>query len=633
MSTADQSDMQGEVFFPAPETIQRARVPDWNALARHADADLQGFWAEQARELEWYAPWDKVLDDTNKPFFKWFTGAKVNIVHNCLDRYQATATRNKTALLWEGEHGDTREYSYATLHREVCRFANVLKGLGVAKGDRVTIYMGRVPEIIVAMLACAKLGAIHSVVYGGFSVDSLAGRIADSESRVAITCDGAFLNGKIVQLKQIMDEALTRCPSVEKLVVVKRTGADVPVVAGRDVWYHEAMGDPALSDVCATEVMDAEDPLYILYTSGTTGKPKAILHTHGGYMVGIYTTLKYVFDLQPEDRWWCAADPGWVTGHSYIVYSPLLNAATSFMYEGAPAYPQPDRWWGLIEKYQLSIFYTAPTAIRGLMRFGEDWPNKHDLSSLRLMGTVGEPINPEAWKWYHRVIGHGRCPIMDTWWQTETGMFMITPTPSVPLKPGSGTRPFFGQQAEVVDDDGNPVPDGDEGYLVLLRPWPAMLRTVYKDPDRYVRQYWSRYPGKYLTGDSAKRDADGYFWVIGRVDDVIKVSGYRLGTAEIESALVSHPAVAEAAAIGLPHEIKGTGIHAFVILRQGFTPSDSLSAQLIEHVGTHMGKIARPETVTIVDKLPKTRSGKIMRRVLKARAQGLPEGDISTLEE
>lgn len=632
-TTDGRPEMEGEVFWPAPEAVQHAIVPDWNALAQRADQDLEGFWAEQARELDWYAPWDKVLDESNKPFFKWFTGAKVNIVHNCLDRYMHTATRNQVALIWEGEKGDSREISYAALNREVCRFANVLKGLGVAKGDRVTIYMGRVPEIAVAMLACAKLGAIHSVVYGGFSVDALAGRIDDSQSRLAITCDGAFLNGKIVQLKQIMDEALTRCPSIEHVVVVKRTDAGVAMQAGRDLWYHDLMADPVLSDVCPTEVMDAEDPLYILYTSGTTGEPKAIVHTHGGYMVGIYATLKMVFDLHPEDRWWCAADPGWVTGHSYIVYSPLLNAATSLMYEGAPAFPQPDRWWALIEKYRISILYTAPTAIRGLMRFGDDWPGRHDLSSLRLLGTVGEPINPEAWKWYHRVIGHDRCPIMDTWWQTETGMFMITPTPVVGLKPGSGTRPFFGLRAEVVDEAGNPVPDGEEGYLVLLRPWPAMLRTVYQDPDRYVRQYWGRYPGKYVTGDSAKRDKDGYYWVIGRVDDVIKVSGYRLGTAEIESALVSHPAVAEAATIGLPHDVKGTAIHAYCILRQGETPSDALAAELREHVGRHMGPIAKPEAVTFVDKLPKTRSGKIMRRVLKARALGLPEGDISTLEE
>jgi acetyl-CoA synthetase len=627
------TELEGEVFWPPPEVVQQANVPDWDAVARRAADDIEGFWAEQARELEWYRPWDRVLDETQRPFFKWFVGAQVNIVHNCLDRYLDTPTRNKVALIWEGEKGDSREISYVALNREVSRFGNVLKKLGVHKGDLVTIYMSRVPEIVVAMLACAKIGAIHSVVYGGFSVDSLAGRIDDSQSRIAITCDGAFLNGKVVELKRIMDEALTRCPTVEKVVVVQRTAAPVDMAAGRDYWYHELMADPDIRDQCPTEVMDAEDPLYILYTSGTTGKPKAVVHTHGGYMVGIYATLKMVFDLKPEDRWWCAADPGWVTGHSYIVYGPLLAGTTGFMYEGAPAYPQADRWWGLIEKHRISVFYTAPTAIRGLMRFGERWPEQHDLSSLRLLGTVGEPINPEAWKWYHRVIGKNRCPIMDTWWQTETGMFMITPTPVVPLKPGSGTRPFFGQAAEVLNEDGQPVPDGEEGYLVLLRPWPAMLRTIFKDPERYVRQYWSRYPGKYTTGDSAKRDKDGYFWIIGRVDDVIKVSGYRLGTAEIESALVSHPAVAEAAAIGLPHDIKGTAIHAFCILRQGFTPSDELARELREHVGKHMGPIAKPEEVRFVDKLPKTRSGKIMRRVLKARAQGLPEGDISTLEE
>jgi acetyl-CoA synthetase len=625
--------MEGEVFWPSQDVVRQANVPDWEAVAKRASEDLAGFWEEQARELEWYSPWSSVLDESQKPFYKWFTGARVNIIHNCLDRYQNNATRNRTALIWEGENGDTREFSYATLHREVSRFANVLKKLGVVRGDRVTVYMGRVPELVVAMLACAKLGAIHSVVYGGFSVDSLAGRIDDSQSKVAITCDGACLNGKIVELKKIMDDALPRCPTIQHLVVVRRTGAAIPMAAGRDRWYHELMADPEISDECATEVMDAEDPLYILYTSGTTGKPKAIVHTHGGYMVGTYATLKMVFDLKPEDRWWCAADPGWVTGHSYIVYGPLLNAATGFMYEGAPAYPDKDRWWRLIEKYRISVFYTAPTAIRGLMRFGESWPAMHDLSSLRLLGTVGEPINPEAWKWYFHNIGHDRCPVMDTWWQTETGMFMITPTPVVPLKPGSGTRPFFGQMAEILDDEGRPVPDGEEGYLVLLRPWPAMLRTVYQDPDRYVQQYWSKYPGKYMTGDSAKRDADGYYWIIGRVDDVIKVSGYRLGTAEIESALVSHPAVAEAAAIGLPHEVKGIAIHAFCILRQGYTPSDQLAAELREHVGKHMGPIAKPEEVKFVDKLPKTRSGKIMRRVLKARAQGLPEGDISTLED
>jgi acetyl-CoA synthetase len=622
-----------EVYPPSPEVIRSAWVQDWESIARRAEADLEGFWAERAQELEWYSPWDKVLDDSNKPFYKWFVGAKVNIVHNCLDRHVKTWRKNKLALIWEGEKGEVRTFSYFALHREVSKFANVLKSMGIRKGDRVTIYMGRVPELPIAMLACAKIGAIHSVVYGGFSVEALHGRIDDSQSKLAITCDGAFLNGKIVPLKEIMDEALKRSPTVENVIVVKRTGHEVNMEAGRDLWYHDLMSLPIANGKCETEVMDAEDPLYILYTSGTTGKPKAVVHVHGGYMVGIYTTLKYVFDIKDEDRYWCAADPGWVTGHSYIVYGPLLCGATSFMYEGAPTYPYPNRWWQMVEKYGITILYTAPTAIRGLMRFGDAWPNRYDLSSLRLLGTVGEPINPEAWRWYYRVIGKERCPIMDTWWQTETGMFMITPLPCVPLKPGSATRPFFGIQADVVDEEGRPVKNGEEGYLVIKTPWPAMLRTIYRDPDRYVKQYWSKYPGLYLTGDSAKKDDDGYFWIIGRVDDVIKVSGYRLGTAEIESALVSHPAVAEAAAIGLPHEIKGNAIHAYVLLKAGQTPSEELAEALRQHVGHEMGPIAKPEKIVFVDKLPKTRSGKIMRRVLKARAMGLPEGDLSTLEE
>ena len=628
-----ENQVEGEVYKPSPESIAQTYVPDWDAEAARAARDLAGYWAGRAKELEWYRPWVTVLDETDKPFYKWFVGGQVNIIQNCLDRHVKTWRRNKLALIWEGEPGDQRSYSYHALNREVSKFANVLKAMGIKKGDRVTIYLPRIPEIVIAMLACAKIGAIHSVVYGGFSVEALHGRILDSHSKLAITADGGWLNGKIVKLKDILDEALQRSPSVEHVIVVKRTGQDVCMDTERDLWYHDLMALPIASPKCETEVMDAEDPLYILYTSGTTGKPKAILHTHGGYMVGIYATLHDVFDIRDEDRWWCTADPGWVTGHSYMVYGPLLNGATSFMYEGAPSYPYPNRWWQLIEKYSITTLYTAPTAIRGLMRFGEAWPNRHDLSSLRLLGSVGEPINPEAWKWYHHVIGKDRCPIMDTWWQTETGMFMITPTPSVPLKPGSGTRPYFGAQAEILDEAGNPVADGEEGFLVLTQPWPAMLRGIYGDPERYVSQYWSKYPGKYLTGDSARRDKDGYYWIIGRVDDVIKVSGYRLGTAEIESALVSHPAVAEAAAIGLPHDIKGTAIHTFVILRTGFTPSDELKEELRQHVGHEMGPIAKPEEIKFVDKLPKTRSGKIMRRVLKARAQGLPEGDISTLED
>ncbi len=627
-------EMEGDVYYPSDEVVAQANVPDWDKVANFALEDLEGFWAECAEELEWFKKWDKVLDDSNKPFFKWFVGGKTNIVHNALDRHVKTWRKNKLALIWVSEDGrEERTFSFYSLNREVNRFANIIKAMGVTKGDRVTIYLPRIPEIVFAMLACAKIGAIHSVVFAGFSVDALKGRIDDSESKLVITADGSWINGKIFELKRTTDDAIKSCPSVENVIVVKRTGHEVPMEAERDHWYHDLCTLPIANGKCKTEELDAEDPLYILYTSGSTGKPKAILHTHGGYMVATYTTLKYVFDLKDDDRWWCAADPGWVTGHSYIVYGPLILGATSFMFEGGPTYPYPNRWWQLVERYGITVLYTAPTAIRGLMRFGEAWPNKHDLSSLRLLGSVGEPINPEAWKWYYEVIGKGKCPIMDTWWQTETGMFMITPTPVVPLKPGSGTRPFFGQEAEILDEDGNPVPDGDEGYLVLKNPWPSMLRTIYGDDERYVNQYWSKYPGKYMTGDSAKRDSDGYYWIIGRVDDVIKVSGHRLGTAEIESALVSHEAVAEAAAIGLSHEVKGQAIHAYVILKAGINGSPELAEELRQHVSTHMSPIAKPEEITFVDKLPKTRSGKIMRRVLKARAQGLPEGDLSTLAD
>ncbi|MBC7875577.1 MAG: acetate--CoA ligase [Anaerolineales bacterium] len=624
----------GDVYYPSKKVLEEARLKDWDKLAKSAGKDLKGFWEAEAKELEWFSKWKKVLDDSKKPFFKWFTGAKVNIVHNAIDRHLKTARKNKLALIWESEDGkDHRTYSYHAMNREVSRMANIIKSMGIKKGERVTIYMGRVPEIVFAMLACAKIGAIHSVVFGGFSVDSLAGRIEDSKSKLVITCDGSYQNGKIVQLKSIVDDSLKRCPDVENVIVVKRVNNEVTMEAGRDRWYHELVEQPIAEGKCETEQMDSEDPLFILYTSGSTGKPKAILHTHGGYMVGTYATLKYCFDVNDEDRWWCTADPGWITGHSYLVYGPMLNGVTSFMFEGGPAFPEPNRWWQCIEKYGITIFYTAPTAIRGLMRFGDSWPNKHDLSSLRLLGTVGEPINPEAWKWYYKVIGNSKLPIIDTWWQTETGAFMIAPTPVVPLKPGSGTKTFFGQEAEIVDEAGKPVADDTEGYLVLKNPWPSMLRTIYGDDERYVNQYWGKYPGKYTTGDSAKRDKDGYYWIIGRVDDVIKVSGHRLGTAEVESALVSHPAVAEAAAIGLPHEVKGQGIYCFVMLRAGKTSSEELAEELRQHVAKHIGPIARPEEVKFVDKLPKTRSGKIMRRVLKARAQGLPEGDISTLEE
>ena len=628
------SEPGADLVYPDADFVHLDELPDPEALRAAAAADPVGFWADHARELEWFEPWDQVLDDSGAPFFKWFTGARTNIVHNAIDRHLDGPYKNKLALIWVGENGtDHLTYSYFSLNREVTQMANIIKAMGVGKGDRVTIYLPRIPEAVFAMLACAKIGAVHSVIFAGFSADALSSRIDDSESKLVITADGSWVNGGIFKLKDIVDEAIRFSPSVENVIVVKRTGQEVAMEPLRDHWYHELSALPIAKGPCPTEQLDAEDPLFILYTSGSTGAPKAILHTHGGYMVGTYATLKYTFDIRDSDRWWCTADPGWITGHSYLVYGPLLNGATTFMYEGGPTYPTPNRWWQLIEYYGITTFYTAPTAIRSLMRFGEAWPNRHDLSSLRLLGSVGEPINPEAWHWFHRVIGKGRCPIMDTWWQTETGMFQIAPTPGMPLKPGSGGKPFFGQEAEIVDEQGNPVPDGEEGFLVLKNPWPAMMRTLYKDPDRYVSTYWSKYPGRYLAGDSARRDADGYFWVIGRTDDVIKVSGHRLGTAEVESALVSHPAVAEAAAIGLPHEVKGNAIHAFVVLRVGFEGSPELAEDLRKHVSTHLSPIAKPDWIDFPDKLPKTRSGKIMRRVLKARALGQDEGDITTLEE
>lgn len=631
-----------DVYRPSDAIVENSNVmayarskgfSSYEELYQWTLDNTEQFWTDMASELEWFQPWEKVLDDSNKPFFKWFVGGKTNIVHNAIDRHAASWRKNKLAMVWEGEDGTQRTFSYHALNREVSKMANVLKSVGVKKGDIVTIYLPRIPELPMMMLACAKIGAAHSVVYGGFSEAALADRLADAQSKVLVTADGGFMRGKVVELKKIADEAMARTPTVQTCLVVKRTGHGINMEIGRDLWLHELMGLPIAAAECPTEVMDAEDPLFILYTSGTTGKPKGVVHTHGGYMVGIYATLKMVFDIKEEDRYWCAADPGWITGHSYIVYAPLITGATSFMYEGAPNYPFPDRWWSLVSKHSISILYTAPTAIRGLMRFGEAWPSRHDLSSLRLLGSVGEPINPEAWKWFYTVIGKERCPIMDTWWQTETGHFMITPTPVVPLKPGSATRPFLGIEADVVHEDGTPCGPNEDGLLVIKRPWPGMMRTILNDPQRYVDTYWTRIPGVYAAGDSARKDEDGYIWVIGRLDDVIKVSGYRLGTAEVESALVSHPAVAEAAAIGLPHDVKGNAIHAFVILRAGFEGSPKLEEELRAHVGHELGPIARPDAITFVSTLPKTRSGKIMRRVLKARAQGLPEGDISTLEE
>ncbi len=628
------ADLEGDVVYADPSIAINSHVPDADALRAEALADPEGFWADRANELEWFRPWNQVVDRSDAPFFKWFTGAEVNIVHNCLDRHVKGPNRNKLALIWQSEDGkEHRTFSYYSLNRQVNQMANVLKAMGVQKGDRVTIYLPRIPEVFFAMLACAKIGAIHSVIFAGFSADALTDRIDDSQSKLVITADGSWINGSVFPLKEIVDKAVRFSPTVENVIVVKRTGSEVVMDPLRDHWYHDLQALPIAKGKCETEKLDSEHPLYILYTSGSTGKPKAILHTHGGYMVGTYTTLKYSFDMRPEDRWWCTADPGWVTGHSYLVYGPLLTGATTFMFEGGPTYPYPSRWWQLVEYYGITQFYTAPTAIRSLMRFGEAWPNRHDLSSLRLLGTVGEPINPEAWKWFHRVIGKERCPVIDTWWQTETGMFQITQVPGEPQKPGSAGKPFFGQDAAIVNEAGDEVPDGDEGFLVLKNPWPAMFRTLYGDPDRYVSVYWSKYPGVYLAGDAARKDKDGYLWIIGRTDDVINVSGHRLGTAEVESALVSHPDVTEAAVVGLPHEVKGQAIHAFVTLRVGVQGSQELGEELRKHVSAHLSPIAKPDAIDFPDKLPKTRSGKIMRRVLKARALGQDEGDLTTLED
>jgi acetyl-CoA synthetase len=626
---------KSEMYYPADEVVANANVPNYMELRKEALADPIAYWDARAQEMvDWYEPYDQVLDDSGAPFFKWYTGGQINIVHNALDRHAQGAKRDKTAFIWIRENGEVHTYTYAQMHEEVNKFANLLKSLGVKKGDTVTIYMGRVPQLPMAMLATVKLGAIHSVVYGGFSEQALADRIHDADSKVLITCDGAWLRGKTVNLKDIADAAVEQNNSpIQHVVVFQATGQDVQMKEGRDLWYHEQIDGQ--SSECATEPMDAEDPLFILYTSGTTGKPKGLMHSCGGYQVYISTTLKYVFDVKNDDIWWCAADPGWITGHSYIVYSPLILGLTSILYEGAPGYPNPDRWWEIIEEHKVTILYTAPTAIRGLMRFGDEWPNKHDLSSLRLLGTVGEPINPEAWRWYHTVIGKESCPIIDTWWQTETGGFMITPTPVVPLKPGSATVPFTGIEADVVREDGSSCEANEDGYLVIKKPWPGMARTVWGDPERYRETYWAEFSeqGWYFTGDSARKDEDGYFWIIGRMDDVIKVSGYRLGTAEVESALVSHETVAEAACIGVPDELRGNVIHAYCILSAGVQGNDELGNQLKQHVRHEVGPIAVPAVINFVDSLPKTRSGKIMRRLLKAQVLGQPLGDTSTLED
>jgi acetyl-CoA synthetase len=620
-------------FPPPSEWPRTANISDPGVYERAA-ADPEAFWAAFARELEWIRPWTEVLR-WDPPSAEWFRGGQLNASVNCVDRHVRGARRNKAAIIWEGEPGDRRTLTYWDLYRQVSAFANVLKSLGVKRGDRVAIYLPLIPELAIAMLACARVGAIHSVVFGGFSAESLRDRINDAQAVLLVTADGGYRRGQVVPLKQMADEALAEAPSIRNVVIVQRqAGAPIPVDVreGRDHWYHRLM-QHASAD-CEPEAMDAEDMLYILYTSGTTGKPKGIVHTTGGYLVGTYATTKWVFDLKEDDVYWCTADIGWVTGHSYVVYGPLSNGATVLMYEGAPDWPYKDRLWELIERHGVTIFYTAPTAIRAFMRWGTDWPARRNLNTLRLLGSVGEPINPEAWMWYYEHIGRGRCPIVDTWWQTETGMIMITPLPGITsTKPGSATLPFPSISAEVRDAAGKRVDTGG-GLLTLTRPWPAMLRGIYGDPDRFVKQYWSRWTdGAYFTGDGARRDEDGFYWLLGRVDDVLNVAGHRLGTMEVESALVDHPKVAEAAVVGRPHEIKGQAVAAFVTLKEGNKPGTDLADELKEHVSRKIGAIAKPDQILFAADLPKTRSGKIMRRLLRDIAEGKALGDTTTLAD
>jgi acetyl-CoA synthetase len=625
------------LFKPDPAFVKRA---NWNKKTvaeyrRLGEKDPARFWAKMAKQyVDWFTPWKKVLS-WKAPFAKWFVGGKLNVSYNCLDRHlegENAWRGNKAAIIWEGEPGDVRTLTYRQLHREVCKFANVLKGLGVGKGDRVALYMPMIPELAIAMLACTRIGAPHSVVFGGFSAEALRDRIEDVGATCVVTADGGYRRGEPHALKSAVDEAVGGT-GVEHVVVVRRTGQPVHLEAGRDHWWHELM--ESASATCKPARLDAEHPLFVLYTSGSTGKPKGILHTTGGYLTYVATTAHAIFDLKDEDTFWCTADCGWVTGHSYVVYGILANGATTLMYEGTPTHPAPDRFWDIVERHRVSIFYTAPTAIRTFIRLGDEHPKKHDLSSLRLLGTVGEPINPEAWMWYHRVVGGGRCPIVDTWWQTETGGILITPLPAtVPTKPGSATLPFPGIDAAVFDDDGNVVKPPDGGYLVLRKPWPGMLRGIWGDPKRFVEQYWSRYEDTYFAGDGAHRDKDGYFWIMGRIDDVMNVSGHRIGTMEVESALVSHEAVAEAAVIGRPDDITGTAIVAFVTPVGGTTVDDALTETLRNHVARQIGAIAKPKQIRFTDALPKTRSGKIMRRLLRSIATGQEQvGDTSTLED
>ncbi len=635
--------MEEHRLFPPPEEFsKRAHIKsmeEYESLYRESVEDPEGFWARMADIIDWTKKWDKVLEwDFKRPEVKWFINGRLNASYNCVDRHLRSWRRNKAAIIWEGDDGTSKTYTYEQLSYEVNRFANVLKKHGIKKGDRVTLYLPMIPELAFAMLACARIGAIHSVVFGGFSSASLRDRINDCGAKLVVTSDGGWRGGKHIPLKANTDEALKGCPDVEKVIVVKRTGKEVPMEAGRDLWWHEEMEASDISDRCEPVDADSEDPLFILYTSGSTGKPKGVLHTTGGYLVYGALTFKWIFDYRDEDIYFCTADIGWITGHTYIVYGPLAVGATTLMFEGVPTYPNPDRFWRIVDRYKVNIIYTAPTAIRALMKCGDEWVEKHSLSSLRLLGTVGEPINPEAWMWYHEVVGKGRLPIVDTWWQTETGGILITPLPgAMTLKPGSASRPFFGVVPKVLREDGTEAEVNEGGYLVIERPWPSILRGTYGDPEnkRIKEVYFSRFPGRYFTGDGARVDSDGDWWLMGRIDDVLNVSGHRLGTAEIESALVAHEAVSEAAVVGFPHDIKGEGIYAFVVLKECFTPSEELKRSLEEHVKKEISPIAKPDVIQFATGLPKTRSGKIMRRILRKIAGGHTEdlGDISTLAE